>query len=95
VDRPIVVRKYRAKSESKAMEHMAGDGGISDLVMEHHVWTGQSLGRSIITPIILLIGGYLIGGQLGAIAGALIGIAYLIYVVAASQGTLTVTFRRR
>jgi hypothetical protein len=94
MDQPIVVRKYRGKSEGSALEQMAADASIAGMTLEARSWSGPSLARSIVTPVILLIAGYLIYGQVGAILGALAGVAYLAFVIVISKGTLTATFRR-
>jgi len=92
---PVMVRKYRAKNEAAALEQLAVDPSVAGYTLEQRSWSGPSLARSIITPIILLVAGYLVAGQVGLLGAAVVGILYLVFVVVFAKGALTATFRTR
>ena len=41
--------------------------------------SGTSFARILVTPIILLVAGYLIAGLMGALVAALVGVVYIVW----------------
>jgi len=98
---PVEVRTYQARSQAAASAMYATEASAmaqQGLLPTQQVWSGPRYARLVITPIILvavgwLIGALLIGSWLGIIVGAAIGIVYLF--VARPVGTMTVTYTRQ
>jgi hypothetical protein len=90
------VRTYRARSQDAAEALMAADlvaMSQRGLAPSTQVWAVPPSWRAFVTPIVLTIVGFVLFGVIGAAAGALFGIAYLLLV--RQKGTLTVTFSQR
>ena len=90
------VRRYRARSQDAAEQLMVADlAAMSQrgLAPSTQVWAVPAAWRAVVTPIVLTLVGFVLFGLLGAAAGALFGIAYLLLV--RQKGTLTVTFSQR
>jgi hypothetical protein len=87
------VRTYRARVQSDAEALLADDlasMGQRGLAPSNQVWSAPRSWRAVVTPIVLLVVGFVLLGLIGAAGGALIGIAYML--VVRPKGTLTVTF---
>ena len=90
------VRTYRAKSQDAAEELMAADlvaMSQRGLAPSTRVWAVPASWRAFVTPIVLTLVGFVLFSFIGAAAGGLFGIAYLLLV--RRKGTLTVTFSQR
>ena len=95
----VEVRTYTARSQEQAATLFAQEAAAlaaRGLYPSSQIWTASRYGRLVITPIILVIVGGVLGavlvgeGLVGAAVGALIGIPYLLLV--RPKGSLTVTY---
>jgi hypothetical protein len=94
---PVQVRTYRAKDQLRANELFQTDAnvlGAQGYRPTNQIWVGPSKARIFLTPLILLIPGYLIGGIYGLAIAAVIGIVYILIASAQAKGTLSVTYTR-
>ena len=90
------LRTYRAKSQDAAEALMAADlyaMSQRGLAPSGQEWAVPASWRAFVTPIVLTLVGFVLFGILGAAAGALFGIAYVLLMP--QKGTLTVTFGQR
>jgi len=100
---PVLVKTYEARSQSQAARAYAAEASAlanESYVPTQQMWSGPRYARLVITPIILVVVGWLIGSMLvedgwfiGLLIGAVIGVAYLF--VARPKGALTVTYQRQ
>lgn len=96
-DQPVQVRTYRAKDHAKANELFQADANVlggQGYRPTSQQWTGASKARIFLTPLILLIPGYLLGGIYGIAIAAIIGVVYILFASIQSKGTLSVTYTR-
>jgi hypothetical protein len=92
---PVQVRTYRAKDQLQANELFQTDAnvlGAQGYRPTNQIWVGPSKARIFLTPLILLIPGYLIGGIYGVAIAAVIGVAYILIASIQAKGTLSVTY---
>jgi len=94
---PVQVRTYRAKDQVRANEAFQQDAnvlGSQGYRPTNQIWVGPSKARIFLTPLILLIPGYLIGGIYGVAIAAVIGVVYIIVASMQAKGTLSVTYTK-
>jgi hypothetical protein len=89
----VEVRTYRGRSQADAAQRFGTDAealAAHGLFPSMQMWTHPQLWRTFVTPVVLIVAGYLLLGIAGAAAGAAIGIGYVIAV--RPTGTLSVTY---
>ena len=95
----VEVRTHTAKSQEGAAADFAQEAPVMaarGLYPSNQIWTAPRYARLVLTPIILVLVGGLLGAMLvgegfyGAAVGALISIPYLLFV--RPKGALTVTY---
>jgi hypothetical protein len=93
----VQVRTYKAKDQSGANELFQQDANVlggQGYRPTNQIWVGASKARIFLTPLILLIPGYLIGGIYGVAIAAVIGVVYILVASMQARGTLSVTYTR-
>jgi hypothetical protein len=96
-DQTVQVRTYRAKDQARANQEFQQDAnvlGTQGYRPTNQIWVGPSKARIFLTPLVLLIPGYLIGGIYGVAIAAVIGVAYVIFASFQAKGTLSVTYTK-
>lgn len=96
-EQPVQVRTYRAKDQARANAMFQADAntlGGQGYRPTSQQWTAASKARIFLTPLVLLIPGYLLGGIYGVAIAAAIGVAYILFASMQAKGTLSVTYTR-
>jgi hypothetical protein len=89
----IEVRTYKGRSQEEAARHFAEDAPrLEGLQPTSQSWSPPQTWRLIVTPLVLLVVGYVLIGWLGVIIAAIASIVYMVF--ARPQGSLSVTFAR-
>ena len=91
----VQVRVYSAKSQELASRMYAADSSAlaaAGYIPTSQIWTPPRYWRVILTPLILLVAGWLILGIYGLAIAAAIGVVYVFAV--RPKGTMTVTYTR-
>lgn len=97
VEQPVQVRTYRGKDQARANAEFQTDAnvlGAQGYRPTNQSWVGPSKARIFLTPLILLIPGYLIGGIYGVAIAAVIGVVYILFASMQAKGTLSVTYTK-
>jgi hypothetical protein len=97
MNQPVQVRTYQGKDQANANVLFQQDAnvlGVDGYRPTNQTWAAPSKTRIFLTPLILLIPGYLLGGIYGVGLAAIIGAVYILYASIRSKGTLSVTYTR-
>jgi hypothetical protein len=92
----VEVRTYTARSQPQASALFARDAGTlasRGLYPTTQLWSAPQMWRVFVTPLILMIVGYILLGWLGVIGGAVIAVLYVALFF--PKGALTVTYMAR